>query len=192
MTVIDSLLSFTMLVHTFVWRVQMTIYCVYPYTLYKWPFSWWCHQMETFSALLAICARNSLVTGEFPAQRPVTHSFDVFFDLRLNKRLSKQSWGWWSEMPSRPLWRHYNVNMRAHFLEFCSCYCAAIACQIYFVRYTGNINCFIVTPNFIIQLKKLKKYYWVHLVIITMQTLYGILHEVPMALNIISINTFTI
>ena len=33
--------------------------------------------------------------GEFPAQRPVTRSFDVFFDLRLNKRLSKQPWGWW-------------------------------------------------------------------------------------------------
>ena len=47
--------------------------------------------METFSALLAICAGNSPVTGEFPAQRPVTLSFDVFFDLRPNKRLSKQS-----------------------------------------------------------------------------------------------------
>ena len=45
--------------------------------------------METFSALLAICAGNSPVSGEFPAQRPVTRSFDVFFDLRLNKRLSK-------------------------------------------------------------------------------------------------------
>ena len=44
------------------------------------------------SALLAICAGNSPVTGEFPAQRPVTRNFDVFFDLRLNKRLSKQSW----------------------------------------------------------------------------------------------------
>ena len=32
--------------------------------------------------------------GEFPPQRPVTRSFDVFFDLRLNKRLSKQPWGW--------------------------------------------------------------------------------------------------
>ena len=46
--------------------------------------AWWRHQMETFSALLAICAGNSPVTGEFPAQRPVTRSFDVFFDLRLN------------------------------------------------------------------------------------------------------------
>ena len=49
--------------------------------------------METFSALLAICAGN--VSDEFPAQWPVTPSFDTFFDLRLNKRLSKQSWGWW-------------------------------------------------------------------------------------------------
>ena len=44
--------------------------------------------METFSALLVICAGNSLVAGEFPAQRPMTRSFDVFFDLRLNERLS--------------------------------------------------------------------------------------------------------
>ena len=64
--------------------------------------------METFSALLAICAGNSPVTGEFPAQRPVTRSFDVFYDLRLNKRLSRQSWGWWAETLSRPLWRHCN------------------------------------------------------------------------------------
>ena len=34
--------------------------------------------METFSALLAICVGNSPVPGEFPAQRPVTRSFDVF------------------------------------------------------------------------------------------------------------------
>ena len=46
--------------------------------------------MEAFSALLAICAGNSPIPGEFPEQRPVTRSFDVFFDLRLNKRLSKQ------------------------------------------------------------------------------------------------------
>ena len=45
--------------------------------------------METFSALLALFAGNSPVTGEFPSQRAVTRSFDVFFDLRLNKRLRK-------------------------------------------------------------------------------------------------------
>ena len=41
---------------------------------------------------------NSPVTGEFPSQRPVTRS------------LSKQSWGWWSETPSYPVWRHCNVS----------------------------------------------------------------------------------
>ena len=49
---------------------------------------WRRHKIETFPALLAICAGNSPVTGEFPAQRPVTRSFDVFFDLCMNKRLS--------------------------------------------------------------------------------------------------------
>ena len=47
--------------------------------------------------------------GEFPTHGPVTRSFNVFFDLRLNKWLSKQSWGWWFEMLARPLWRHRNV-----------------------------------------------------------------------------------
>ena len=69
-----------------------------------------CHQMETFSALLALWSGNSPVTGEFPAQRPVTRIFYVFFDLRLNKRLGKQSWGWWFETPWRSLWRHCNVH----------------------------------------------------------------------------------
>ena len=39
--------------------------------------------METFSALLAICAGISPVPGEFPTQRSVMQSFDGFFDLRL-------------------------------------------------------------------------------------------------------------
>ena len=76
-------------------------YCIRPY-------AWWRHQMETFSALLAICAGNSPVPGEFRAQRPVTRSFDVFFALHPNKRLSKQWWGWWFETPPFPLRRHRN------------------------------------------------------------------------------------
>ena len=64
-------------------------------------FSPWRHQMETYSALLALCAGNSPVSGESPAQRPVTRSFGVFIDPRLNKRLSKQSGGWWFETLSR-------------------------------------------------------------------------------------------
>ena len=68
--------------------------------------TWWRHQMETFSALLALCAG----------------SFDVFFDLRLSKRLSKQSRRWWFEMPSRSLWRHCNDFVWicwGHALYFC-------------------------------------------------------------------------
>ena len=76
--------------------------------------TWWRYQMETFSALLALCAGNSLVTGEFPSQKPVTRSFDVFLNLRLNKRLSKQSKRRWFETPSRPLWRHCNEKYDAN------------------------------------------------------------------------------
>ena len=59
--------------------------------------------MDTFSALLAICAENSPVPGEFPAQRPVTRSFDVFFDPRLNKLVRLVIWE-----TIVPLWRHRN------------------------------------------------------------------------------------
>ena len=52
------------------------------------------YQMERFSALLAIRVGNLPATGEIPAIRPVTQSFDIFFDLHLNKRLSKQLWDW--------------------------------------------------------------------------------------------------
>ena len=64
-----------------------------------------------FSALLALCVRNSPVNGEFPSQRPVTWRFDVIFYLRLNKCLNKQSWGWWFEMPSSSLSCHCNGNL---------------------------------------------------------------------------------
>ena len=73
--------------------------------------SWWHHQMETFSVLLALCAGNSLVPSEFPSQRSVTWSFDVFFDLRLNKWLSKQSKCRWFEMPSHSLLCHCNASL---------------------------------------------------------------------------------
>ena len=77
---------------------------------------WGRHQMERFSTLLAICKGNSPVTGDFPPQRPMTRNFDVFFDLRLNNRFSKQSWTWWFETPSRSLLRHCNVTRPVHWL----------------------------------------------------------------------------
>ena len=99
-------------------------------TYTKWPLShgspvMGCHVSSSFD----LCSRMKLgcirmtssngnifrvtghVCGEFPSQRPVTRSFDVFFDLRLNKRLSKQSWGWWFETLSRPSWRHCNDEL---------------------------------------------------------------------------------
>ena len=77
----------------------------------RWTHSWWWrHQMEPISALLAICAGNSPVTSEFPAQSPVTRNFDVFY-VRLNTRLHKQWWGWWFETPSRTSWRHRETKV---------------------------------------------------------------------------------
>ena len=78
----------------------------------------WRHQMETFSALLALCEGNPSVTGGFPSQRPVTRSFDVFFCARLNKRLSKQSRCWWFETPRRSLWRHCNGHCELSFCKY--------------------------------------------------------------------------
>ena len=85
------------------------LYLYYLCPMVQKRFPWWRHQMETFSVLLALCAGNLPVTDEFPAKRPVTQSFDIFFDLRLNKWWSKQSLGWWFETPSRSLWRHCNI-----------------------------------------------------------------------------------
>ena len=64
--------------------------------------------METISALLALCAGNSPVTVNSPHKGQWRGTFDVFFDLHLNKRLRKQSWGRRFGTQSRPLWRHCN------------------------------------------------------------------------------------
>ena len=69
---------------------------------------WWRHQMETFSAFLALCEGNPPVTAGFLSQRRVTRSLDVLFDLRLDKRLRKQSRRRWFETPARSLWLHCN------------------------------------------------------------------------------------
>ena len=77
---------------------------------------WWSGNILTVFRPFSICRvhddatkwKHFRVTGHLCAQRPVTRSFHVFFDLRLNKLLSKQSWGWWFETQSHPLWRHCN------------------------------------------------------------------------------------
>ena len=103
---------------------------------------WWRHQMETFSALLALCAGNSPVTGEFTSQRPITRSFGVSLICASNKRLSKQSWGWWFETPSRFLWRHCTI-----LVQFCSIMRKSVAsrggtCQIGWLRHD-----YVITPR---------------------------------------------
>ena len=97
--------------------------------------------MKIFSALLAICAGNLPVTGEFPVQRSVTRSFDVFFDRCLNKRLSKQWRGWWFEMPSRPLWRHCNVSVYLNDTQ-----CDKLSEKVHCIHYRTNYSVGIFAP----------------------------------------------
>ena len=72
--------------------------------------SWSRHQMETHSALLALWAGNSPAIGLFSSQKPMTRSFEFFFDLRLNKRLSKRSRRRWCLKPSRSFWRQRDAT----------------------------------------------------------------------------------
>ena len=99
---------------------------------------WWRHQMETFSAL-----------------RPVTRSFNVFFHLRPNERLSKPSWGWWFETPSRSLWRHCNCPVDIwHYLwqivficlyitpyQHHHCHCANLSDDIELIKCQWDMFC---------------------------------------------------
>ena len=96
--------------------VHNSWYVVYNQLKMKWPLSfisWWRHKMETFSALLAFCMGNSLVTGEFPAQRRVTWSFDVFFFLSAPESTVEQTMEtlliWGATVLPRSLWRHSNA-----------------------------------------------------------------------------------
>ena len=94
------------------------------------PNTWWRHQMETFSALLAICAWNS----------SASRSFDVFFDLCLNKQLRKQSWRCWFETLSRPLWRHCNESC-GHLIQANLDMLTRITCGIcMFVSYVNPLD----------------------------------------------------
>ena len=90
--------------------------------------------METFSAQLAICSGNSPVPGEFPTQRPVTRSFDVFFDLGLNS-------GWVNNGEARDL-RRYQAYYDATVMEkrfYFQIKC--ISCDIILASDTSDIDC---------------------------------------------------
>ena len=88
--------------------------------------------METFLALLAICAGNSLVISEFPSQRPVTQSFDVFLDLRLNKRLRKNC-----KAGDLGRHRHCNVDYAQRLRQRCNL-TAMLAMELHFFCYHSS------------------------------------------------------
>ena len=69
--------------------------------------SWWRHEIETFPALLALCAGNAPVIGESPLRGQWRGALMFSSIWALNKRLSKQSRGWWFKPPSRSLWHHW-------------------------------------------------------------------------------------
>ena len=70
--------------------------------------AWWCHQMETFSVLLALCVGIRRSSVKCPHKCKWRGALMFSLICALNKRLSKQSWVWWFETLSRWLWRHCN------------------------------------------------------------------------------------
>ena len=93
--------------------------------------------------------------GEFPTQRPVTRSFDVFFDLRLNKRLSKHSCGWWFETLSWSLWRHHNdsTGIRSGMSDWWRKFFGELELSIlFFIQYISygiNIGTSVILNNYV-------------------------------------------
>ena len=91
----------------------------------RYSFTWW-QKEDSFHMKTSSTGNIFRVTGplcwEFPAQRSETRSFHIFFDLRLNKQLNKQSWGWWFETLSRSLWRHCKSSSQGQssFVSICS------------------------------------------------------------------------
>ena len=109
-----------------IWGIQ------YPVRWWSSNSTWWRHQMETFSALLALCEGNPPVTVGFPSQRPVMRSFDVLFE----QWLGKQSIRWWFEMPYCSLWCHCN-EQGSTVLQWCS----EVSIWPSSVEITGTGNC---------------------------------------------------
>ena len=124
------------------WVLLIQLNNAYIYSFPHTDITWWRHQMETFSALLALWAGNSPVTREFPPQRPVTRSIDVFFDLCLNQRLSKQSRRRWFEALSRPLWRPCNGDSLVSASQFVCCGLMTCYLSVWlFVLCCSDISC---------------------------------------------------
>ena len=105
------------------------------------------HQVKFWNRMMTSSNGNIFrvtghLCGEFPRQRPVARNFDVFFHLRLNKQLSKQSWGWWFETLARPQWRHCNgttltINHRVCPITICM---AMLCCVLLWLYNQISVN----------------------------------------------------
>ena len=97
------------------------------------------------------------VTGGFPSQRPVTRSCDIFYELRLNKRLSKQSRRRRIETQSRWLRRHWNVHLHMHeaailkYLLFCINYMCRYKTRQKIYHFINVVN-ILPNPNVVTEL----------------------------------------
>ena len=96
---------------------------VFTYDKLEIMFTWWRHLVEIFSALLARCPGYSPITGEFPAQRPVTRSFDVLFDLRLNNNREAGDWrryrAHYDVIVMSSSWFHLQLRNRVSLVQVC-------------------------------------------------------------------------
>ena len=141
------------MLYTFPWygNVFHMILCSWSWGGVTEPISsWWRHQLKTFSTLLALCAWNSLATGEFPSQRPVARSFDIFFDLCLNKQLNKQLRHRWFETPLCSLWCHHNPSL-AYFPIFQHCPNTA-----YLLDITAELQQRMTNMNLVLRIKQIR------------------------------------
>ena len=114
---------------------------------------WWRHQLKHFPRNWPFFEGNPPVTGDIPSQRTVTRSFVVFYDLRLNKRLSKQSGRRWFGALSHSLWRHCNAIYlpRCHlFFSFVKPPLNTYCLLVYWLAGVGSGNvmffCFVINP----------------------------------------------
>ena len=118
-----TLMSIFRVVRFFTWHRRIMIHSYVPY-LPVMDIEWYSISLPTRLQYMMTSSNGNIfrvtghLCGEFtglrwiPRTKPVTRSFDVSFDLHLNKRFSKQSWGWWFIKPSRPLWHHCNETFK--------------------------------------------------------------------------------
>ena len=106
---IQNLRQYHLLITVICFRTHENVYMSDPG--YHWFLSRWNMITSSNGNIFRI---TDPLCGKFTGHRWIPHAnasdaeLWFFWYLRLNKRLSKQSRGWWFATPSRPLWRHCN------------------------------------------------------------------------------------